>query len=147
MPPQIIRLLLLTTGILLTYAGARWMLTPKSYGQFGPYRGAALQEAAAREPVFAGKSSCVECHSDLVTKFVKFEHKTIACESCHGHSQPHVGDPDKPTPVKWSDAHCLRCHENDPAKPAWFHQVKAREHYTGTRCTECHLPHQPKEVP
>jgi hypothetical protein len=41
----------------------------------------------------------------------------------------------------------LRCHEADPARPAWHHQVKPREHYAGRRCNECHSPHQPSEVP
>jgi hypothetical protein len=28
-----------------------------------------------------------------------------------------------------------------------MHQIASKNHYKGQRCTECHLPHQPNEVP
>ena len=49
MPPQIIRLVLLTIGIVCVYFTARFFLVPASFGQLGHYRGNALQEIAARE--------------------------------------------------------------------------------------------------
>lgn len=68
MPPQIIRLVLLTIGIVCAYFAARYFLVPQSFGEFGHYRGIALQEIAARQPVlgrtkgvrFLSRRDCAE---------------------------------------------------------------------------------------
>ena len=146
MPPQILRLVLLTLGIVGSYLVARYFLTPPSFGQYGWYRGAALEEIASRTPVYAGKKACDECHSDVLEKLAKAEHKTLSCEACHGVSREHVTNPDI-TPVKLTGNHCIRCHEANPSRPAWFKQITVKNHYTGQKCTECHVPHQPNEVP
>ncbi|MBU6398968.1 MAG: cytochrome C [Verrucomicrobia bacterium] len=145
LPAQLVRLVLLTVGIVVSYLAARYVLTPVSFGQYGWYRGNALAEIAAREPVYAGKAACDECHSEVLEKIAKGEHQTVSCESCHGVSRAHAEDPDV-KPVKLTGSHCIRCHEANPSRPAWFHQIKVREHY-GERCTDCHKPHQPNEVP
>ena len=146
MPPQILRLVLLTLGIVGSYLIARQLLTPASFRDYGFYRGAALEEMASRTPVFAGKKACDECHSDLLQKLAKGNHKTLSCEDCHGISRDHAGNPDV-TPKKLTGSYCLRCHEANPSRPVWFHQITVKDHYTGQKCTECHVPHQPNEVP
>ena len=146
MPPQILRLVLLTLGIVGSYLVARYFLTPPSFGHYGWFRGAALEEIASRTPVYAGKKACDECHSDVLEKLAKAEHKTLSCEGCHGVSQEHAANPDI-TPIKLTGNHCIRCHEANPSRPAWFKQITVKNHYTGQKCTECHVPHQPNEVP
>lgn len=146
LPPQILRLVLLTLGIVMVYLVARNLMTPPSFGQYGHYRGAALDEIAARAPVYAGKKACDECHSDVLQKLAKAEHKTLSCEACHGVSQDHAANPDI-TPIKLTGNHCIRCHEANPSRPVWFKQITVKIHYTGQKCTECHVPHQPNEVP
>ena len=146
MPPQIFRLVLLTLGIVVSYLTARAFLTPASFGQYGWYRGEALEEAASRTPVYAGKKACDECHSEVLEKLAKAEHKALSCEGCHGVSQDHAANPDI-TPIKLTGNHCIRCHEANPSRPAWFKQITVKNHYTGQKCTECHVPHQPNEVP
>lgn len=145
MPPQILRLVLLTVAIVGSYLIARYFLTPPSFGQYGWYRGAALEEIASRTPVYAGKKACDECHSDVLQKLARAEHKTLSCEACHGVSQDHVANPDI-LPAKLTGNHCIRCHEANPSRPAWFKQIVVKEHYSG-KCSECHVPHQPNEVP
>ncbi len=146
MPPQIGRLVILATGIVSAYLVARFLLTPTSFGQYGHYRGDALQEITAREPLWAGKQSCAECHPEHMKKLAAAEHKTLSCETCHGPAREHVANPDVQL-AKLTFSHCVRCHEADPARPKWLHQITFRTHYTGQRCTECHVPHQPNEVP
>ncbi len=146
MPPQLFRLLLLAIGIVVVYSIARYFLTPTSFAQYGWYRGEALAEVAAREPLFAGKKACEECHSDEYQKLSKAEHKTLSCEACHGVGRAHVDNPDINLP-KLTFSHCVRCHEADPSRPKWLKQMNSRTHYPGQRCTECHVPHQPNEVP
>jgi hypothetical protein len=148
MPPQIVRLVLLTLGIVGSYCVARKLLVPKTFGEYGWFRGAALGEIAARQPVFSGMKSCDECHSEILQRLAKHEHKGVSCESCHGPSRAHAEDPDvEPSRVKFADSDCLRCHQSSPSRPLWFKQVDLLEHFRDDRCTGCHQPHQPMETP
>lgn len=146
MPPQIFRLVLLTLAIVSSYVVARWLLTPASFGQYGFYRGDALIEHMSHTPVFAGRKACLECHEDIEQKLAKAEHKTISCESCHGVGKAHVDNPDEKV-NKPGDNLCLRCHESNPTRPKWLKQIDPKDHYRGSKCVECHAPHQPNEVP
>ncbi len=148
MPPQLFRIFLLAVGVVASYSVARYLLTPSSFREYGWYRGAALRELATRDRVYAGKKACEECHSDEYQKLLKHEHKSLSCESCHGPGEAHVENPDNPD-VKMAVLHyslCLRCHEANPSRPKWHKQIVSKNHYPG-KCTECHLPHSPSEVP
>ena len=148
MPPQIVRLVLLTLVVGGSYAVARMLLVPASFGEYGWFRGAAIEELRAKKPVLAGMKACDECHSDVLGKLAKYEHKAISCESCHGFSRPHADNPDvKPPKVKFADNDCLSCHQASPSRPQWLKQVEPLEHFRGDKCTGCHVPHQPKEIP
>jgi hypothetical protein len=146
MPPQVLRIVLLAVGIVAAYSVARYFLTPASFGEYGWYRGAALAELATRDRVYAGKKACEECHSDEYQKLMKHEHKGLSCEGCHGSGQAHAGDPRKDNIQMSSFAICLRCHEANPSRPKWHKQIVSKNHYPG-KCTECHMPHSPLEVP
>lgn len=152
MPPQILRLCLLAVGIVVTYLVARYFLTPPTFGEFGWYRGNALVELSQRPPTttYAGKQTCVEvCHSEAGAKLSKDGHKTLSCEACHGPGQAHADNPDNKEVKldKLHYSHCLRCHEANPSRPKWHKQIVSKTHYTGSTCTECHVPHAPSEVP
>ena len=147
MPPQLLRIFLLAVGIVAAYSIASYFLTPASFGQYGWYRGAALAEMATRDRVYAGKQACEKCHSDEYQKLIKHEHKGLACESCHGPGKAHAEDPRKDNIEKSGFATCLRCHEANPSRPKWHKQIVIKNHYTGSKCTECHVPHSPSEVP
>jgi hypothetical protein len=148
LPPQIVRLVILTIGIVGSYVVARQIFMPKSFGQYGHYRGDAIMEIAAREPRFAGKKSCNECHSEVVEKLAKFEHKKISCETCHGPLKAHGDDPDNHDAIKPTSDLCLRCHELNISRPAFLKQIEFKKHYADKgKCTECHVSHQPNEMP
>lgn len=147
MPPQITRLTLLAVAIVVGYGIAHVALTPESFGKYGHYRANALFDIAAQEPVHAGKKACDECHSEVIAKLNKAPHKDLSCEGCHGASSAHVANPDLKI-TKRDDSLCLRCHETNSARPAWHKQITVKKHYTGQgACKECHMPHQPNEVP
>lgn len=146
MPPQILRLVLLTIGIVAAYLTARHFLTPPSFGQYGWYRAHAMEDVASLQRTYAGRKACEECHSEEQQKLSAKEHKNLSCEGCHGPSQAHADNPDlKPDILNYS--HCVRCHEANPSRPKWHKQISSRTHYPGQKCTECHVPHQPSEVP
>jgi predicted CXXCH cytochrome family protein len=144
MPPQLLRLVLLTLLIVGTYGVARVALTPPTFGQYGHYRGGALQEAAERKPLFAGTKACNECHDEVVDKLAKDRHKTVGCESCHGPSRVHAQNPDLAT-TKPAENFCVRCHLTEVARPAKQKQIVLTEHFPGDRCIECHVAHQPNK--
>ena len=148
-PPQVFRIILLTVAIIVTYLIARRLLTPSSFHQYGFYRAEALAEHASHTPVFAGRKACLECHEEIQAQLFKGEHKTIGCESCHGPASAHVADPDiqAKTPDKRNTLACARCHEANPSRPATQKQINSKTHYSGQKCVECHVPHQPNEVP
>src|SRR5512142_2814369 len=118
MPPQILRIVLLAAAIVGSYLVARDLLTPPSFKQYGRFfRGAALEELAAREPAYAGREACAECHEDEVKALAGHDHKSLSCEGCHGPSQAHAEAPDNVKPQPLTYGHCLRCHEANVSRP------------------------------
>ncbi|MFO1477126.1 MAG: hypothetical protein U1F98_10800 [Verrucomicrobiota bacterium] len=147
LPPQILRLVIVTLAIVGSYVAARTVLTPVSFHQYGWFRGDALEEiASSRQPSYAGRLACDECHSDEVARLAKGDHRTISCESCHGPARAHADNPDIKL-YKLTDADCLQCHESNPSRPAFLKQITVQDHYRGQRCIDCHVAHQPAEVP
>ena len=123
----------------------RGMIVPKSFGQYGHYRGDALREAAARTPLFAGREACEACHQEVVDLKKTGKHVIVGCEACHGPLAKHAADPAAVVPVKLDTAVlCVKCHEANSAKPRQFPQVISKEHAGDTACGVCHQPHKPK---
>jgi uncharacterized membrane protein len=147
LPPQIVRLVLVTVVIVGSYLVARYFLTPASFGELGWFRADAMWEAASYERVYAGAAACTECHSEEPEELAGGSHRLVSCESCHGPGQGHVDNPDVRKMRILTFSHCVRCHAADPSRPKWHRQIDVRDHYTGDACTECHLPHQPSEMP
>jgi hypothetical protein len=148
MPPQVVRLVALTALIVGGYVVARHILTPPSFGDYGWYRGAALTEVAnSRPPLYAGTKECEECHAEEYQKLLKHDHKTLSCEGCHGAGAAHADNPDVVKMEILNFSHCVRCHEYSPSRPKGHHQIILKAHNPGQKCTECHVPHMPQEVP
>ena len=124
---------------------ARSIFVPKSFGQYGHYRAAALKEIADKPIMFAGHGTCEACHTDVFDLKSKGVHARVACESCHGPLAAHANDPASLQPPKVEVAVlCVRCHEAGVAKPKSFPQVASAEHSGGVVCNTCHQPHSPR---
>ena len=142
---HLVRLALVLLGVLVLFLAVRAAIVPKSFGQFGHYRGAVLEEIRARPVSFAGRETCAICHDEVVKVKSEGKHANIGCEACHGPSSAHTEDPTTNHAVKPDPATlCVRCHESDPARPKWFPQVSSKEHSNGMSCGDCHKPHTPK---
>jgi uncharacterized CHY-type Zn-finger protein len=122
----------------------RHFVVPKSFGQYGHYRGAAIGEIAARPVKFAGHEACESCHTDVVDVKKAGKHAHVNCEACHGPQAQHADDPTgvKP-PLPDTAVLCARCHTASAAKPKGFPQVVPEDHSTGLPCNTCHKPHNP----
>ncbi len=122
----------------------RRFVVPKSFGEYGHYRGAAIAEMASHPTHFAGHQACEACHSDIADAKSKGKHAHVNCEACHGPQQKHADDPSSDVPSKPDTAVlCVRCHAASVAKPKNFPQVDAASHANGVPCETCHKPHDP----
>jgi hypothetical protein len=142
---HLIRLALVCLICVLLFVAVRAAVVPPTFGQYGHYRGAALNENRMVAASYAGQDTCAVCHAEVLATKDKGVHKTIHCEACHGPQVKHTEDPTTVKPVKPNaQTLCPRCHEKDAARPAWFKQVDIKAHSQGLECAGCHTPHSPK---
>ena len=128
----------------VVFVGLRAVVIPRSFGQYGPFRGEALREAQARPVKYAGHDTCEGCHADVAETKSKGVHAHVNCETCHGPQAKHADDPGTVKPVLPDVAKlCVRCHSENIAKPVGFPQVNAGKHSGGQDCKTCHQPHSP----
>jgi transcription elongation factor Elf1 len=129
---------------ILVFVVLRGFLVPRSFGQYGHYRGDAIREAADKPVVYAGHQVCETCHAEVLEVKDKGKHARVACESCHGPLAAHADDPGSVQAEKLDTAVlCVRCHEASSSKPKWFPQVASADHSSGLPCETCHQPHSP----
>jgi len=128
----------------IVFLVVRGYVVPKSFGQYGHYRGDAMSDIAARPVKYAGHEACETCHSDKAEEKSKGKHAHVNCEACHGALAKHAEDPAAVTPTKPDTAVlCARCHTATAAKPKGFPQVNPTDHSNGVPCETCHQPHSP----
>ncbi len=133
---------------LATFLAVRSVLVPRSFGQYGHFRGGALAEIAARPVKFAGHKVCEDCHDDVVAVKKTGKHAGVNCEACHGPLANHASNPADVIPQLPDTAVlCARCHEANLAKPPGFPQVETKDHSGGQACKMCHQPHSPLLMP
>jgi hypothetical protein len=145
MPPQLKRLIPLFVLFIGLFLIIRKLLIPDSFGQFGHYRGKALEEIASYEMKVANKKMCVECHSDVQEVIENDVHADLSCIICHGGGLAHVEDPTPDNIQKISSReYCGKCHALNPARPVdMVVQVDLATHNPDfEKCTDCHNPHQ-----
>lgn len=147
-PAHIKRLILVFATFIALFLLARHFLIPDTFGKYGPYRAATLDEYSLIEIHYAGQKACLECHQDVQDLKAKDVHSEIHCETCHGPGQKHVtsnatNDILKPSGREF----CGSCHAMNAAKPKTaVVQVDINEHNVGKNCIECHNAHQPWEM-
>jgi hypothetical protein len=127
----------------LVFLVVRHYVVPKSFGQYGHYRGTVIGEIAAQPVKFAGHETCETCHSDVADKKKIGKHAHVNCEACHGAQTNHADDPSIMPVLPDTAVLCARCHTASAAKPKNFPQVDPASHYQGTSCKTCHRPHSP----
>ena len=130
--------------LFVVFLVVRHYVVPKTFGQYGHYRAAAIGDVAAHPVKFAGHETCEGCHTDILDVKSKGKHAHVNCEACHGALGNHASDPASVTPVKPDTAVlCARCHTASAAKPKGFPQVVPADHSNGLPCQTCHNPHSP----
>ena len=128
----------------LVFWAIRGYVIPRTFGQYGHYRAAAITEISQRPLHYAGHDACETCHTDIADTKKAGKHAHVNCEACHGPQAKHADDPGTVTPAKLDTAVlCVRCHAASAARPKNFPQVNAADHSNGLPCETCHQPHSP----
>ena len=141
---HLFRPVILAVLAVLAFLGIRAALVPDDFGVYGHYRAGALEDNRARQPVFAGRELCVECHDDIADLRIGSAHEEVGCEACHGALGSHADDPIEVVPLRPEPATlCLRCHGYSSYRPAEFPQVVVADHAMDEPCDSCHDPHVP----
>ena len=143
--------LLILVGVgLITALVVRHLLVPATFGEYGFYRAAALDDEKARQPRHTGRAACADCHEEIVKKHAKDVHASVECETCHGVGGKHVQNNDAPMALPNTKEDCLVCHRLLDARPGSFPQVDWQKHYQfvgvkepTTACVRCHSGHEP----
>jgi hypothetical protein len=145
MPLQVKRLLLVFAVFIAVMFLLKYLLTPDSWREFGPYRGAAITEIADKEAKFVQMETCIDCHDSIGDLKNQGKHINIQCEICHGPGYKHIEDTDiNKMDLPDGNGLCMRCHTRNPASPEnIIKQIDAVEHSEGEECISCHNPHQP----
>ena len=118
----------------------RAQLIPETFGLYGRYRGASVQEIMDTPVKYVGVETCKSagCHEEEWKEWRESVHKNVACENCHGpgveHSRPDADPENRPkifgTKDLMAKSHdlCLSCHAKTPGRPDTFPQVEFAEH-------------------
>lgn len=160
--------------ILFLILAGRAYLVPSTYGQYGKYRAAHLDEARDIPALHQGDDACLECH-EKEWDMADGKHTDVPCEICHFSAAPHaqegkgdlpVKDPDlakyrklADMPVDRSREACLNCHVRLSSRPEKFPQVKDVDKHVKdgwkpdlgqlepkAACQRCHKAHFPSIV-
>jgi hypothetical protein len=147
-PPQITRLALAFAIFISIFLLVRHFLVPDTFGKYGPYRAAALNDYLPLEIHYSGQQACFKCHQDIEDKKAQDVHSDIHCETCHGPGQKHVVSSKAGDVLKPSDRDfCGSCHVINAGKlKSTINQIDLNKHNVGKNCIECHNPHQPWEM-
>lgn len=141
---HLLRLAAVFLAGIIIFLVARTQLVPKSFGEYGHYRGDALNEVASRPVKYAGHKACEDCHSDIFEAKSTGKHAGVNCEACHGPLANHAADPGSVVPqLPDTKVLCARCHTANIAKPKSFPQVVVADHAGDLACNTCHKPHVP----
>jgi hypothetical protein len=84
------RLVAVFVVVLVAFIAIRAAVIPKSFGQYGPYRGKAITEITSRPVFYAGHETCEDCHREVFELKSKGVHAAVNCEACHGPQAKHA---------------------------------------------------------
>lgn len=151
---HVFRAAILLLMVVVTLLLGRSLFVPPTWGEYGSYRGANVEEHRSRPVLHGGDRSCEPCHSEQYEIHLEGVHHSLRCEMCHGPVARHVdldeGEVVAEMPVKRSRELCENCHRFLSARPSTFPQIDPREHITDNggelsadACFDCHDPHSP----
>lgn len=92
---------------------------------------------------YVGSSVCIDCHQGKYDMWEKGNHRTVACENCHGPARAHL-ETKTPESLDTSRELCGLCHARLVSRPSDFPQVDMAVMGGDEKCVACHDPHEPR---
>lgn len=133
--------------LVIGFIVAKQLAKPKSFGEFGFYRGDNVAEWIAMDQNYAppGNISCLKCHDKIGQLTALAEHGQLDCQACHGPLMAHLLKPADSHPKVAGNAEvCGTCHKEILGRTKeQIATVNVSEHSGGLDCVRCHDPHQP----
>ena len=157
---HIVHVAVIILVVIVAFVIVRSLTLDKSFGQYGHYRGASLEERKKLPVIFQGVETCWECHEEesgevwVGSEFwLDGKHSSNTCMNCHSKAIP----PGEKTPCSagfvrprdTSNNLCLICHGVLAARPKApeaydkKRHIEEHEEEEGQKCIECHVPHYP----
>ena len=145
MSQQVKRLLIAFLIFISLFLMVRHFLVPDSYYKYGNYRADALKDNETHEIKYINSKECSNCHLEEDSLKFTGAHKDIRCQTCHGPGFKHIEDPSANAMIKPTERiFCGKCHAFNAARPkSIITQQDISKHNAGSKCIECHNPHQP----
>jgi len=176
---HVYRLAVVLAVCFMSFLVLRSYAVPASWNYKAWYRSGNQEDMKKLPLSYGGNASCQPCHEDISLvgavkvkakgksedfedeffeekkagpeTAMKFEHKTLSCESCHGPLAHHAnGDKKIGDAIVMNDSNwqCMNCHTKLISRPASIHQFtleveKHKEMSKTTLCIKCHNPHDP----
>jgi cytochrome c553 len=151
MPKHIRRLLGILAVIAMLFVAGKMYFPPKSFGVYGHYRAASVEDIAAPQPAYLSPVSFAAAYPKEYETWSAGIHKVVKCQICHttvgktmamaslvgatsSAALPAAGD---------SRKLCVKCHEKIAGRPDYMPQIEVDSHSKGQACTDCHNPHSP----
>lgn len=154
MPKHIRRLIAILVIFALLFVGGKIIFHPKSFGVYGHYRAASVEDIAAPQPVYLNSDSFSTAYPKEYETWSTGIHKVVKCQVCHspaGKSMSpasfatdaaHASSTALPVPSE-SRKLCVKCHEKIAGRPEFMPQIEVSSHAGERQCTACHNPHSP----
>ncbi len=154
MPKHIVRLLALLVVLALMFVGGRYFFTPKSFGAYGHYRAASVEEIAVVKPRIIDAASFSAVYPKEYATWSENIHQVVQCQACHmateklsdraGGPAAHDRRATDALPIPRDSLKlCVECHQKIAGRPASMPQIDVVSHTQGKQCTACHNPHSP----
>lgn len=141
----VVRVGLILISVIVIFALARSMVVPKSFGEYGRYRGDSIREVAIKEVSFISETdSCSACHQRIFQTKFQGVHEELDCQVCHGPAAKHIKTPIQSSlKIHGTSKLCSACHGKIAGRSSEIIATVEPTHNGGITCTRCHDPHQP----
>jgi cytochrome c553 len=154
MPKHIRRLIAILAVLAMMFVAGKMYFPPKSFGVYGHYRAASVEDIAAAHPAYLSPVSYSAAYPKEYEMWSGGIHKVVKCQICHTTVGKLVSmaSLSGATPLSTSAALpaagdsrklCVKCHEKIAGRPQYMPQIEVDSHSKGQACTACHNPHSP----
>jgi cytochrome c553 len=151
MPKHIRRLLGILAVIAMLFVAGKMYFPPKSFGVYGHYRAASVDDIAGAHPAYLSSDSYSAAYPKEYETWSAGIHKVVKCQICHTtvgktmNMASLAGPTSSPALLAAGDSRklCVKCHEKIAGRPDYMPQIEVESHSNGQACTSCHNPHSP----